>query len=339
MATKDESGPVADVGRLIGRVNHGMSRSANWSIDPRKDFCDPMLESDLTLAAMAEALERSTDYRVLRKLVPRSAFWPANGESAKTAVIMDVETTGLDTTKDEVIELAMVKFDYLPDGRITALRDTFASFNEPSGPIAEEVTALTGITDAMVAGNRIDAAAVDAFVADASIVIAHMAAFDRKFAERYWPIFEQKAWGCSATEVDWRKHGFAGAQLGYLLNGCGFFHQAHRAVDDCHALLEVLAFQLPTTGKPAFAALLEQARKPTMRVWAEQTPFDLKDSLKRRGYRWSDGSDGRPRSWYVDVEESRLENEISFLKTEIYLRDVELRTQILTATCRFSVRA
>jgi DNA polymerase III subunit epsilon len=136
-----------------------------------------------------------------------------------------------------------------------------------------------------------------------------------------------------------RDFGFKPTKLGYLLNGAGFFHQAHRAVDDCLALLEVLAFELPTTGKPALAVLLEQARKRTMRVWAEQAPFDLKDTLKRRGYRWSDGTDGRPRSWYVDVDESRLEDEITFLKSEIYLLDEELRTQILTATSRFSVRA
>lgn len=72
---------------------------------------------------------------------------------------------------------------------------------------------------------------------------------------------------------------------------------------------------------------------------AEQSPFDLKDALKRRGYRWSDGSDGRPRSWYVDVDESKLAEEIAFLKTEIYLRNVEPRLQILTAFDRFSIRA
>jgi DNA polymerase-3 subunit epsilon len=233
----------------------------------------------------------------------------------------------------------MVKFDYLPDGRVAGLRDVFASFNEPSGPIPAEVTALTGITAEMVTGQRIDEAAVSSFVGDAVIVVAHNAGFDRKFAERYWPIFERKAWGCSATEVEWRKHGFEGSRLGYLLNGTGFFHQAHRAVDDCHALLKILAFELPTVGAPALAVLLEQARKKTMRIWAEQSPFDLKDALKRRGYRWSDGSDGRPRSWYIDVEESRLEDEIAFLRTEIYLRDVEPRLQTLTALTRFSVRA
>jgi DNA polymerase-3 subunit epsilon len=123
------------------------------------------------------------------------------------------------------------------------------------------------------------------------------------------------------------------------LNGAGFFHQAHRAVDDCHALLEILSFELPTAGTSALAVLLERARKKTMRLWAEQSPFDLKDVLKRRGYRWSDGADGRPRSWYVDLDESRLDDEIGFLRTDIYLRDVEPSVQTLTAFDRFSIRA
>ena len=76
-----------------------------------------------------------------------------------------------------------------------------------------------------------------------------------------------------------------------------------------------------------------------MRVWAEQSPFDLKDMLKRRGYRCSDGNDGRPKSWYIDLDESKLDDEIAFLKAEIYLRDVEPRLQTLTAFDRFSIRA
>jgi DNA polymerase-3 subunit epsilon len=111
-----------------------------------------------------------------------------------------------------------------------------------------------------------------------------------------------------------------------------------RRLDDCHALLEVLALELPTTGAPALALLLETARRRTVRVWAEQSPFELKDSLKRRGYRWSDGGDGRPRFWYVDVDATVLDDEIAFLKAEIYLRDVEPRLQILTAFTRFSAR-
>lgn len=290
------------------------------------------------LAAMAEALSRSPDYRILRRLVVRPTYTPTAGQEVRTGILLDTETTGLDHAKDEIIELGMVKFDYTPDGRIVGVRDTFSAFNEPSAPISAEVTALTGITDEMVAGHKFDNATVAAFVESGVITIAHNSGFDRKFAERYWPVFEHKAWGCSMSEIDWRKHGFAGAQLGYLLNGAGYFHQAHRAVDDCHALLEVLAFELPTTGSPALALLLDTARRPTLRIWAEQTAFEIKDTLKRRGYRWNDGSDGRPKSWFRDVDETALDDEIAFLRTEIYMEDVEPTVQRLTAFTRFSSR-
>jgi DNA polymerase-3 subunit epsilon len=105
-------------------------------------------------------------------------------------VLLDTETTGLDARRNEIIELGMVKFDYLPNGRIAGVRDTFSAFNEPSEPVPPEVTALTGITAEMAAGHRIDEAAVTAFVHDASIIIAHNSGFDRKFAERYRPVFE-----------------------------------------------------------------------------------------------------------------------------------------------------
>jgi DNA polymerase-3 subunit epsilon len=38
-------------------------------------------------------------------------------------------------------------------------------------------------------------------------------------------------------------------------------------------------------------------------------------------------------------DESKLDDEIAFLKTEIYLHEVEPRLQVLTAFDRFSVRA
>jgi DNA polymerase III subunit epsilon len=68
--------------------------------------------------------------------------------------------------------------------------------------------------------------------------------------------------------------------------------------------------------------LLERARREAMRVWAEQSLFDLRDELKRRGYRWSEGADGRPRSWYTDVDADNQANEIELLRRTIYLRDV-----------------
>ena len=133
-----------------------------------------MFQDASDLAAMAEALSQSTDYRVLRRLVPRPTSMPASGRETKIGILLDTETTGLDHATHEIIELGMVKFDYTPDGRIVGVRDTFSAFNEPTAPIPPEVTALTGITDDMVAGHKIDEAAVNAFVDDSVVlVIAH----------------------------------------------------------------------------------------------------------------------------------------------------------------------
>ena len=88
---------------------------------------------------------------MLRRLIPRTEFASSEGQATKTGILLDVETTGLDTARDEVIELAMVKFTYLPNDRIAQITDIFSSFNEPQNPIPAEITDLTGITDEMVA--------------------------------------------------------------------------------------------------------------------------------------------------------------------------------------------
>jgi len=298
-----------------------------------------MQQQDAELEEMAAKLVASENYKVLRRLVPRQPTPTPAGYDGKFGVIIDFETTGTDHTRDEIIEVAAVKFSYSNIDEIIGVSEIFQSFNEPSAPIPAEITDLTGITDAMVAGYKIDAAAIESFVAGANIVIAHNAIFDRKFAERSWAFFEQKHWGCSMSEIDWKKHGFGGTKLAYLLADAGFFHGAHRAMDDCMAVLEILARPLPATSTTAFVVLVDRARRTTFRVWAQNSPYGLKDVLKRRGYKWSDGSDGALRSWYTDVDEDRRDAELDYLRREIYQRDVNILCRKLTARERFSCRA
>jgi len=245
---------------------------------------------------------------------------------------------GLDPHHDEIIELAMTRFYYSPDGRIHGFGESFQGFRQPSRPIPPEVTAITGITDAMVEGHQIDPAAVASFAAPSAFVAAHNAGFDRRFLERFCDVFRTKPWACSMSQVDWAAEGHEGVKLAYLANGAGFFYDKHRAVNDCAAAIELLSLPLPRSGGLALAALLDTARRPTWRIRAEGAPFDLKDALKARGYRWDDGSSGAPRAWYVDVADADKGNELSFLQKEIYQREVDLHPIKIDAYDRFSER-
>lgn len=288
---------------------------------------------------MAAALEASGHYRVLRKLQPRIRSHEPEGSRTRLGLFVDVETTGLDPARHEIIELAMVPFSYGLDGRIFDVGEPFHQLRQPADSIPPEITAVTGITDEMVAGKTIDPTEVGAFAAPAALVVAHNAAFDRRFLERFCETFTTKPWACSMSQVAWADEGYEGVKLAYLASGAGFFYDKHRAVNDCLAAIELLARPLPKSGALGLARLLEQARRPTWRIWAEGAPFELKDALKTRGYRWNSEHGGAPRAWYIDVDEAAREAELAFLCAEIYGREIDLLSRRIEAHDRFSDRA
>ncbi|KKM17421.1 hypothetical protein LCGC14_1675940 [marine sediment metagenome] len=290
-------------------------------------------------ATMLRHLEDSGNYRVLRRLVPRPVVGRdklvtiARAKDQKLGLIVDAETTGLDHRADEIIELGMVLFSYDDDG-IGEVIDVFSALREPVQPISPEITRITGITAEMVLGQSIDPDAVARFIQPADCVIAHNAKFDRPFCERLAPRFDAKPWGCSVAEVNWADLGFEGWKLTYLVGQCGLFHNGHRAIDDCHALLEVLAYEAQP-GEDAFRALIASMKQRRCRVWAHNSPFETKNILKARGYRWSDGSDGRLKSWWIEVDEDAFEEECRFLREEIYSSETTMHFEWLTAIERY----
>ena len=131
-------------------------------------------------------------------------------------------------------------------------------------------------------------------------------------------IFLRKAWACSNSEIDWSARGYEGSKLGHLINESGYFHVGHRAVDNCFALLEVLVLSQSDTDQTPFAELCQASQRSRARIFAANAPFDLKDQLKERGYCWSDGSNGQPKSWWTEIAEEAMEDELYFLQNEIY---------------------
>ena len=297
-------------------------------------------DRDEDLERCASVLEASGEYRVLRRLRLTTALGLPEGVPARRGVIVDVETTGLDPATDEVLELAMLAFDYSIDGAFVSAVASFDQLRDPGRPIPPEVTKLTGITDEMVVGKNIDVAAADAFVKPAALVIAHNAAFDRRFCERLSPVFAEKPWACSLREVGWIDEGFESARLSQLAGGFWLFFNGHRAGHDCEAALELLSRPLPRGGRTALSVLLESARRPRWRIRAEGAPYASRETLKRRGYRWDPGDRARRGAWYTEVVEDILEAERDFLQADIYRRqDAVIDARLLTAFERHSERS
>lgn len=286
-------------------------------------------------AEMVETLTGTGRYRILERLEPRAIADVSRPGYPYKGVILDTETTGLNHRKDEIIEIGAVAFSFDEEGAIGDVTAVYGGLRQPSVSIPADITRLTGITDDMVAGEVIDLTALKALIDPADLVIAHNAGFDRPFCEAFSPVFADKAWACSNSEVDWSARGFEGTKLGYLIGQAGHFHDGHRAVDDCFALLEVLAKESAAYSS-AFAELYEASQRSRVRIFAEHSPFDMKDHLKSRGYRWSDGSDGRPKSWWVEIGDDGLDEELHYLRTEIYRwPEADPPVQHLTAFDRF----
>jgi len=299
---------------------------------PAKRPAVPGMDEDQMVAHLAG----TGRYRILRKLEPRPVATLIRPDFPLKAVILDTETTGLNHRKDEIIEIGAIAFTFNGQGEIGDVTGVYGGLQEPSVSIPAEITRLTAITDAMVAGHVIDIQTLRALIDPADLIIAHNAGFDRPFCEAFSPIFTGKAWACSNTEVDWSSRGFEGTKLGYLIGQAGFFHDGHRAVDDCFALLEVLARVDDAQTSTAFAELHVASQRSRVRIFAENSPFDLKDHLKARGYRWSDGSEGRPKSWWIEVDEADLAAELHYLRTDIYrYSEADPPTRHLTAFDRF----
>ncbi|MBB4571324.1 3'-5' exonuclease [Rhizobium leucaenae] len=289
----------------------------------------------LTEDEMVHHLLATGKYRILKKLCTRDIAAIARPGFPLQGVILDTETTGLDHRKDEIIEIGAIAFTFDTAGNIGDVVGVYGGLQQPMNPIPADITRLTGITDEMVSGQMIDMAQLRTLIIPADIIIAHNAGFDRPFCEAFSPIFSGKAWACSVSEIDWTSRGFEGTKLGYLIGQAGYFHEGHRAVDDCFALFEVLAQARGTLSTP-FAELYEASARLRVRIFAENSPFDMKDHLKARGYRWADGSDGGPKSWWIEIAEDALDDELRYLRSEIYRwNEADPPTQRLTAFDRF----
>jgi DNA polymerase-3 subunit epsilon len=283
---------------------------------------DRLLDADLE--AYAAALEASGQYRVVRRFVCPGSYEREPSGELRRGIFLDVETTGIDPNSDKVIELAMVPFEYSDDGKVFTVSEAYTSLQDPGRPLTPFIRSLTGLTDEQLKGKSFDVAEVGAFVDGASLVVAHNAEFDRPFFEKTFPDLPPLSWACSVREVPWAELGVEGRKLEYIAYRSGVFFDGHRAEIDCQVGIHVLASDWHGDGRTALSALLESSRRVGARLWATGSPFEAKDMLKARGYRF----DGKRRVWHRDMSAEKLDDERRWLADNVYRDELRRRGRI-----------
>lgn len=283
----------------------------------------------------AEIEKNPSGFRLLER-IPFSAedsfpitLHPTAGDEVALALI-DFETTGLNLADAEVIEIGLVQVAYSPSlGKITEITEITSQFECPKKAISAEITGITGITNEMVAGQRIDDAHVTRIINSSKILIAHNAAFDRAFFDIRFPALADRVWACSIKDIDWRAHGFESAKLEYLLLKTGYFYDGHRAAIDCLAMVQLFA-AVPK----ALPELLKNTQQTDYKIMAKGVSYADREVVKKRSYRW----DGENRYWWTIVSEDDYLAEKTFLDALCGTASAKNIFQAIALTSRYSAR-
>lgn len=188
---------------------------------------------------------------------------------ARVYVSLDIETTGLNSDRDEVIEIGAVRF------KGSHTYETYDVLVKPERPIPYKIQQLTGITPEDLR----DAPPIDAVLSDVrrfvgdNPVIGHNISFDLGFLRKHG-VLEQSV-GIDTFELASILLPHASrysltALLDYLKVALPPNGQAHRALDDAQATRQL------------FEALLDQARRLDNRIIQEVSRISAKS-------RWSLG--------------------------------------------------
>jgi DNA polymerase-3 subunit epsilon len=203
------------------------------------------------------------------------------------AIILDVETTGLNKEKDEIIQIAIRPIFVSPEtGEVSGVKKSVSAFQQPANPISDTIRDITGLSDEDLEGKKIPWDKVNKLLSGCKFVICHNASFDRQFVEatlrnKGLPVPGDVIWCCSMSQVDWTSVCRSSRSLEVLCAWHGFFYDSHDATADVDATLHLLRMN------NYMSQLLKNAVKPDWHVFAAGSKREENHLLKQRRYRWN----------------------------------------------------
>ena len=107
---------------------------------------------------------------------------------------VDTETTGLNSNKDHIIEIALkcIELNKFTGGNVKVI-DGYQSLHDPGVPIPLQATQINGIKDEDVKGKAIDWSVVEDIFKISQLIVAHNASFDRPFVDKNVDILDSSS--------------------------------------------------------------------------------------------------------------------------------------------------
>ena len=189
----------------------------------------------------------------------------------------------------------------------------------------------------MVKDQQINQVKLDSYLQDVEIIIAHNAEFDNSFFNKTFPSIAPKAWACSMIDINWREEGISSHKLEYIAYKYNFFFEGHRAIIDCLAGIHILTQELLISKQLVLKQLLDNSQQLRFKLWATNSPYDSKDLLKARSYRWSNNQADKHKAWSIELTEDKIAEEINYLRSNVYGNStINIPVEIFDAYGRFS---
>ncbi len=161
---------------------------------------------------------------------------------------IDVETTGLESSRDSVLEIGVQLFSFDPEGALLR-EDSWSSLINPAMPIPASSTEIHGITDLEVSQAPFFSQIVDMLnpLLSSRVAVAHNAAFDRGFIDAEYARLGLKSPFSEVADSLLLLRQANPNLLSYSLDKAAFVlgierERSHRALDDAATCMMLFAY-------------------------------------------------------------------------------------------------
>ncbi len=213
---------------------------------------------------------------------------------------LDLETSGLDYEKDQIIEIGAVLWE-TKTGSPKKVFNELIYFDNIELP--SEVQSITGITanDLKTYGIPLSDALkiLNELVVQAEYLVGHNAVnFDSEFLSQAYASYQmskiKKPWIDTMTDVPYAQD-IKTRKLSYLAAEHGFINPfSHRALFDVLTTLKLLASY-------DIDEIVSLQKSPLVRVLAH-VGYDDRDKARRIGFRW----DPQKKQWFSEVKQAMI---------------------------------